>query len=281
MASIGKTNQLTVVKEVPFGVYLDGEDLGQILLPNAYVPENCKTGDKLDVFIYCDSEDELIATTKTPKAQVGEFAYLKAVSASHVGAFLDWGLSKDLFVPHSEQRAKMQEGQWYVVYIYRESQHVRIAATSKIEKFLGKYPPKYEIGAEVRLLVYEQTDLGYKAVINNSHQGLLYKDELFRNIHVGDALQGYIKKIREDNKIDLILEKPGFQKPDELQAQILDFLQQHKGFMALTDKSSAELIKKVFGVSKKKFKVALGGLYKQRIVRITDEGVHLVVVVQT
>jgi predicted RNA-binding protein (virulence factor B family) len=277
MAEIGKYNVLKVVKDLDFGLYLDGgEELGEILLPRRYVPVNCTTGDELEVFIYLDSEDRLIATTEMPEATVGEFAFLKAVEVGKIGAFIDWGLPKDLLVPFREQKAKIEKGKSYVVYVYLDDESGRIAASSKIEKYLDNLPPDYEEGQEVDLMIFDQSDIGYKAIINNAHSGMLYANEVFRNLRRGDKLKGYVKKVREDDKIDLILEKPGYEKVDAISQSILDKLKKANGFLDVTDKSPADEISNRFGISKKSFKKAIGALYKQRVIDIEAEGIRLV-----
>ena len=276
MAEIGKYNVLKVVKDLDFGLYLEGGELGEILLPRRYVPINCTVDDELEVFIYLDSEDRLIATTEMPEAEVGEFAYLKAVEVGKVGAFMDWGLPKDLLVPFREQKADIEKGRGYVVYVYLDDESKRIAASSKVEKFLDNIPPEYEEGQEVDLLIYHQSDLGYKAIINNTHSGMIYANEVFKKIRKGDKLKGYIKKVRSDDKIDLMLEKPGYEKVDSIAQSILDKLKDHQNFLKITDKSPADEISSMFGISKKTFKKAIGTLYKQRIISIDPDGIRYI-----
>ncbi len=277
MVEIGKYNVLKVVKDLDFGLYLDGgEELGEILLPRRYVPVNCTVDTELEVFIYLDSEDRLIATTEMPNAIVGEFAYLKAVSVGKIGAFLDWGLPKDLLVPFREQKANIEKDRSYVVYIYLDDESRRIAASSKIEKFLDNLPPNYEEGQEVELMIYHQSELGYKAIVNGTHTGMLYDNEVFRRLNKGEKVKGYIKKVREDDKIDLALEKPGYGKVDGIAQSILNVLKNSNGFLDITDKSPAEEISKRLGISKKNFKKAVGSLYKQRLINIENDGIRLV-----
>ncbi|MCT4647127.1 MAG: S1-like domain-containing RNA-binding protein [Carboxylicivirga sp.] len=273
---IGKYNTFRVIKEVDFGVYLDGGELGEILLPIRYVPPGLKPDDELEVFIYLDSEDRVIATTEEPYAIVGEFAYLQAVSVNKTGAFLDWGLMKDLMVPYREQAERMKEGQKYLVYVYLDDESKRIVATSKLNSALDNLMPEYEEGQEVELIVIGQTDLGYKVAVNNLHSGMLYHNELFKPIKIGDKCQGYIKKVREDDKLDISLEKPGYDKIDGLAGEILEKLKAKGGEMNVSDKSPADLIYKVFGTSKKNFKKAIGTLYKQRIIEIGKENIKLI-----
>ncbi|GAF03890.1 CvfB family protein [Saccharicrinis fermentans] len=278
MTEIGKYNVLRVVKDLDFGLYLDGgEDLGEILLPRRYVPVNCSVDDELEVFIYLDSEDRLIATTEMPEATVGEFAFLEAVSVGKVGAFLDWGLPKDLLVPFREQKMDMEKGKKYVVYIYLDDESRRIAASSKIEKFLDNLPPEYAEGQEVDLMIFHQSELGYKAIVNGTHTGMLYDNEVFRNLKRGDKMKGFIKKVREDDKIDLVLEKPGYGKVDGIAQSLLSRLEKANGFMDMTDKSPADEINRRLGISKKNFKKAVGALYKQKMIAIEEDGIRLLI----
>lgn len=275
MAEIGKINSLRVVKEVDFGLYLDGGEHGEILLPKRYVPENTKPEDIIDVFIYLDSDDRIIATTETPYIKIGEFANLKVVAVRPIGAFLDWGLMKDLFVPFREQKMKMEEGKSYVVTVYLDHETKRLVASAKIEKFLDNLPPAYQPGEEVDLLIASETDLGYNAIINNSHLGVLYKNEVFKPLYRGDRMKGYIKKVREDEKIDLILQKPGYGKVDDISMQIIEVLKKNNGYMPVTDKTDPETIYELFGVSKKTYKKAIGSLFKFRLIDIEDKGIRL------
>lgn len=275
MAQIGKINQLEVLKELDFGIYLDGGELGEILMPKRYVPEGTMLGDYLEAFIYLDSEDRLIATTEKPLAQVEEFALLEVVSVAQVGAFLNWGLPKDLFVPFREQRKPMEVGEKYLVYVYLDTNTKRIAASSKIESYLDNIPVDYDENEEVDLIVIGETDLGYNAIIDNSHIGILYKNEVFQELNAGDRVQGYIKKIRPDGKIDLRLDKVGYEKIVGLADQIIDKLKQNNGFLPFTDKSSPEEIYRAFKVSKKNFKAAIGALYKQRLIVLEEKGIRI------
>ncbi len=275
MAEIGKWNKLNVLKELDFGIYLDGGDQGEILMPMRYVPEGCKIGDTIDAFIYLDSEDRIIATTEKPFAQVGDFALLEVVSVSSVGAFLYWGLMKDLFVPFREQKQKMEEGNSYVVYIFLDEQSGRLMGSAKVENFLDKTAPDFTEGQEVDLIIYTQTDIGYKAIINNTHTGVIFDTDVFRTLHRGEHTKGYIKKIREDLKIDLLLDKPGYEKVDEISKKILDKLKEENGFIPLSDKSPAEAIYDIFGISKKNYKKAIGALYKARMITLEENGIRL------
>jgi predicted RNA-binding protein (virulence factor B family) len=276
MIDIGKFNNLTIVKELDFGIYLDGGDQGEILMPRRYVPENCKPGETINAFIYFDSEDRIIATTEEPYATVGEFAMLKVISVNAVGAFLDWGLSKDLLVPFREQKVSMEEGKSYIVYIYVDYESKRIAASAKLDKHLDLLPPDYSVGQEVDILITNITDIGYKAIINNLHWGILYKNEVFKTLNKGQKTKAYIKKVREDEKIDLSLLKTGYDKVIDIKDLILNKLKNQGGFIAITDKSPAEEIYTLFGVSKKTYKQAIGALYKLRKIELEQNGIKLI-----
>lgn len=275
MIKIGDYNTLKVVKEVDFGIYLDGGEEGEILMPSKYVPEGTKPDDEIEAFIYSDSEDRLIATTEKPFAKVNEFALLKVKAVNKFGAFLDWGILKDLLVPFREQKADMIEGYSYIVYIYLDEKTNRLAASAKINKFLKTETPAYEINDKVNILIESKTDIGYKAIIENEYSGLLYENEVFKNIKKGDRLKAFVKKIRDDDKIDLALQKSGYDQIDGISETILQILKDNKGFVAANDKSSPEMIKSLFGISKKSFKKAIGSLYKQRLISFKDDGIKL------
>ncbi|AUI48942.1 GntR family transcriptional regulator [Bacteroides fragilis] len=273
---LGKFNQLEVVKQVDFGMYLDGGEEGEILLPTRYVPEDCKVGDWLNVFLYLDNEERLIATTLTPLVQVGEFVCLEVSWVNQFGAFLNWGLMKDLFVPFSEQKMKMQVGNKYVIHAYIDDESFRIVASAKVDRYLSKEKAPYQPGEEVNILIWQKTDLGFKAIIENMYSGLLYDSEIFQTLHTGDTLKAYIKQVREDGKIDLILQKPGFEKVDDFSKTLYRYIADHGGRIGLNDKSPAEEIYDVFGVSKKTFKKAVGDLYKKRLILLHEDGIELV-----
>ena len=275
MAEIGVFNNLRVIKEVDFGVYLDGGEHEEILLPRRYVPEDCKVDDNIKVFIYLDSEDRFIATTETPYAMVGDFALLKVVAVEPVGAFLDWGLLKDLLVPYSEQSATMEIDKSYIVRIYVDKQTNRIAATTRLDRYLDNEPGNFQAGQEVELLICNQTDIGYKAIINSTHWGVLYSNEVFQPLKSGQKTKGYIKKVRNDNKIDLSLHKPGYERVDDITDTIINVLKEQGGFISVTDKSSPETINKLFGVSKKTYKKAIGAIYRKKLITIEDDGIRL------
>jgi len=276
MVNIGQINTLVVVKKVDFGVYVDGNELGEILLPERYVPSGCKLGDELDVFIYLDSEDLLIATTQIPKAMVGECAYLKVIEVNAVGAFLDWGLPKDLLVPYGEQQKPMEVGQSYVVKLYIDEASDRIAASSRLNKFVVDTSPYFKPQQLVELLICERTELGYKAVVNQAVIGLLFNSDVVKPVSYGDRLQGYVKQVREDNKLDLCMKLVTREALDALSQEILTFIEAEGGVTTLTDKSAPEDIAKQFGVSKSSYKKALGKLYQKRIVLIEKKTVSLV-----
>ena len=275
MIEIGKVNPLRVVKFVDFGIYLDGTPYGEILMPTRYVPEGTKVGEVLDAFIYLDSEDRLIATTERPLAMVGEFACLNVVGVSAAGAFLDWGLPKDLFVPFREQRQKLEIGKKYPVYIYLDETTNRIVASAKPEKFLDRRPIELRYGDEVDVMILGESELGFKAMINGTHTGMLYRSEVFQTLEPGAELKAFVKNIRPDRKIDLILQKPGYEKVGDISDQIVAYLQKHNGFAPLTDKTSAETIYEAFQVSKKTFKKAIGALYREKVIEILPEGIQL------
>jgi hypothetical protein len=275
MTKIGRFNNLKVLKIVSIGCYLDGGEHGEILLPRRYVPINTKEDDILDVFIYFDSEDRIIATTEKPKLVLGELAQLQVVSITNSGAFLDWGLPKDLFVPFREQKMKMEVGKWYIVALYIDHETNRLAASAKIDKFLDNIPPDYSVGQEVDLMIYNQSELGYNAIINHAHWGVLYENEVFRHLSPGKQIKGYIKKIREDDKIDLVLQKSGYEKVDDISKSILDKLEKNNGFLRLTDKSEPNEIYNLLGISKKVFKKAIGSLYKSRLITLENDGIRL------
>lgn len=272
---LGRYNQLEVVKEVDFGVYLNGDEDGEILLPQRYVPEGCKPGDVLNVFIYLDMDERLVATTLEPYVQVGEFACLEVAWVNQFGAFLNWGLMKDLFVPFREQKAKMQKGGKYVVHVHLDEESYRIVASAKVERYLSKDTPGYRHGEEVNVLVWQKTDLGFKVIVDNKYSGMLYHNEIFQSLEVGMCLQAYVKRVREDGKIDLELQQGGAKKVDDFSEQLLQYIKDNGGSTPMNDKTDAELIYNTFGVSKKTFKKAVGDLYKKRLIVLEPEGIRL------
>jgi hypothetical protein len=276
MANIGKYNDLAVVAFTDNGAYLDAGDLGEVLLPNKYVPENTAEEDIVSVFLYLDSADRLVATTETPKAQVDEFASLKVVQVNKIGAFLDWGLKKDLLVPFNQQHTKMEVGKYYLVRIYLDTRTERIVASSKLDKFIDIYPADYSEGEQVDLVIATKTDLGFKAIINNQHWGLLYDNEIFQPLRTGKKVTGYIKKIRDDGRIDLILSRGGKAKVTDFKDKLIAMLAKNNGRLALHDKSSPELIKRTLGVSKKTFKSTVGNLLKEGKISLSSKGIELI-----
>ena len=276
MVKLGQYNTLKVLKFVDFGLYLDGGDGLEILMPKRYMPANAAEGDELQVFVYQDAEARLIATNEHPYATVGQFANLRINSVNATGAFADWGTSKELLIPHREQAIKMEEGHRYIIYIYIDEISGRIAGTSKLDKHLGNVPPTYEDGDEVDAIIWKRTPLGYKAIINHQHVGLLYNNQIFQELHIGERLRAWVKGIREDDKIDLSLQPIGYrQMIDPAEATILKALHLHDGFMPLTDHSTPELISFELQMSKKTFKKAIGALYKQKRILIRPDGIQL------
>ena len=272
---LGKFNILQVVKEVEFGMYLDGGEDGEILLPLRYVPEGCQPGDELNVFIYLDNEERLVATTLTPLVQIGEFACLEVAWVNEYGAFLNWGLMKDLFVPFSEQKMKMQVGRKYVIHAHLDDESYRIVASAKVERYLSKDRPEYASGDEVNILIWQKTDLGFKAIIDNKYSGLLYENEIFSTLQTGMEMKAFVKQVREDGKVDLILQKPGFEKIDDFSKTLLNYIRENDGRIRLNDKSPAEDIYATFGVSKKTFKKGVGDLYKKHLITLHEDGITL------
>lgn len=272
---LGKYNNLEIIKEVDFGVYLDGGEAGEILMPTKYVPENHKPGDVVKAFVYLDNSERLIATTEKAAAQVGDFAYLEVAWTNKYGAFLSWGVLKDIFVPFREQKIKMEKGKKYIVYIYIDKETYRIVASAKIDKFISDEKPEYQSGEEVDIMIWQKTDLGIKAIVDNKYQGLIYQNETFRSLKTGDRTKAYIKQVRSDGKIDLMLQKPGFEFAEDFSKNILDYLKANNGFSEFNDKSSAEDIYSTFGVSKNVFKKAIGHLYKNHLITISEKGIKL------
>ena len=264
---------MRVVRLVDFGAYLgdpDDEKSAEILLPARYMPEDLRPGDTIDVFVYRDNENRPIATTDEPYATVGEFAYMQVNQVNDIGAFLDWGLVKELLVPFSEQKAKMRPGGIYLVYVYLDDATQRIVASAKIEKFLGNVFPEYKIGQRVRALVYQHTDIGYKAIVDNLHQGLLYENELFRPVELEETVEAYVKRVRPDGKLDLTLSSSTRDRVDEISDRIIEYLRKSDA-SEVSDHLSPEEIRKLFGCSKKDFKKAVGMLYRSHAVSIGSE----------
>ena len=275
IVKLGQYNTLPVIKKVDFGYYLDGNKYGDILLPRKSAEKNTAVGDLIEVFIYLDSEDRIVATSLKPKALVGECAYLKVVEVNRIGAFMDWGLPKDLLVPFNQQQKPMLKGYSYTVYLYVDELTERIAASSRLEEFLTDKPNQLSAGQAVDLMIYGKSDLGFKAVIDGRYLGQLYQNEVFRPLHYGECLRGYIKKIRTDGKIDLNLQKAAHLARDRLVELILQHLDENNGVSTLTDKSPPNDIYQAFGVSKSTYKKALGLLYKNRQIIIEKHQISL------
>ena len=275
MIELGRHNRLRIIKRADIGIFLDGGEFGEILLPRKYVQDSMQVGDDVEVFLYNDSEDRIIATTLKPKAQVGKCAYLKVVGTSKFGAFLDWGLPKDLLVPYSEQQNPMQKGYSYTVYLFVDEKTQRIAASTKLEKHLSVDVSGFKPLQEVDLLIYGKSDLGFKAVINGTHLGQLFEGETFQRLHFGEKLKGYIRQVRADGKIDLMLQLPSELTRNNLGEAIIEHLRQNDGVSTLTDKSPPDDVYRTFGVSKASYKKALGQLYKQRRIVIDKQQITL------
>ena len=276
MLNIGNYNTLKIIKILSFGAYLDGGEGKEILLPTRYVPDGAQVGDEVKVFIYHDNEGRLIATTLHPNAVVGEFAFMQVKSVNTTGAFLDWGLMKDLLVPYKEQKLTMREGKWYLVYVRLDHVTGRVMASARIEKFLNNIPPKYEFNQEVSLLVADDTEIGYKVIVNNLHWGMVYHNQVFQRLEKGEHLKGYVKEIREDDKLDISLTPLGYQKVDGIAQTILQALQMQNGFLPVHDKSDPEVIYSLFRCSKKAFKQAIGALYRQHRIALEPDGIRLI-----
>lgn len=276
MIEIGNRYELTVTTRLEFGFYLDAKNLGEILLPRKLAPKDLSEGDTVSVFLYLDSEDRPVATTQQPKACVGEFAYLSVVDSTDVGAFLDWGLDKDLLVPFAEQHRPMEVGRSYLVYIYLDRLDGRITASSKIDNFLDDNKPhNFKPKQPVKLIIANSTKLGFKAIVNHSYWGLLYKNEVHQRLSFGQSVDGFIKSVRPDGRIDLSLQG-GKETRDKYTKTILNHLKYNKGYSPLNDKSDPELIADQLGMSKKAFKKTIGGLYKNRVIRIEKDGIYLI-----
>lgn len=275
MVNVGAYNTLRVVKEVDFGVYLDG-DGEEILLPKRYVPEDLKPDDEINVFIYHDNDGRLIATTDKPLGVVGEIVMLEVVDAGPSGAFLKWGIMKDVFIPIANQENRMRRGDKRLVRLYIDERTGRVTATEKIDKFISNYDLTVKEHDAVDILVYQRTDIGYKVIINSKHLGVLHYNEVFKELEIGDKVKGFIKQIREYNKIDVALGTKGYAKVPEEEEKIISMLQNNDGYLPYNDKSEPEAIYAFFGMSKKTFKMTLGALYKKRLITFTQTGTKLV-----
>jgi hypothetical protein len=276
MIEQGKFIKLGIVKRSTFGLFLGDEDGEEVLLPNKYCTDSMKPGLDVEVFIYRDSEDRKVATTLTPKILFNEFALLKVTAIAKVGAFMDWGLEKDLMVPFREQPQNMEEGRWYIVYLDLDQKSDRLFASNRVERHLQNDKLSVAEGDEVSLLVWQKTDLGYTVIINHAHKGLVFENEIFQDLNVGEKLKGYVKKVRDDNKIDISLQAIGYLKFNDANSELIfSALVENQGFLPLTDKSSPEAIYSQFGISKKAFKKSIGALYKQKKILIETSGIRL------
>ena len=273
---LGDYNKLIVVKTVDFGLYLDGGKAGEILLPSRYIPEGTQIGDELEVFIYLDQEERIIATTETPICKVGDFAYLEVKWVNEYGAFLGWGLMKDLFCPFREQKKKMELGESYIVHVHIDEESYRIVASAKVDRYLSKEPCPYKHGEEVDLLVWQKTEFGFKVIIDNKYPGLIYSDQVFSYVHTGDRMKGFVNTVRPDGKIDVSLQRTGRQQTLDFSDTLLNYIKENNGVCPFGDKSEAEDIYREFQVSKKVFKKAVGDLYKKKLITISPLELKLV-----
>ena len=263
------------MKRVDFGLYLDGGQEGEILLPKRYVPQGVNVGDEIEVFLYLDQDERLVATTETPLAKVGDFAFLEVAWVNEYGAFLKWGLMKDLFCPFREQKMRMEQGRSYIVHVHIDEESYRIVASAKVERYLAQGRPEVKRYSKADLLVWQKTDLGFKVIVNNRYAGLVYDDQVFCPLHTGDRVEGYIDNIRLDGKLDITLQPTGRRQTLDFADTLLQYLQEHGGTCPFGDKSEAEDIKRVFHVSKKVFKRAVGDLYKKHLISIADLHIQL------
>ncbi|MGY0392593.1 CvfB family protein [Bizionia sp. KMM 8389] len=275
MIKIGEFNTLEIIRETEPGLFLEDNEGNEVLLPNRYVPESFKIWEKIDVFVYLDNEERLVAVTDKPYIQRGDFALLRCNAVTEFGAFLDWGMVKELFCPFKEQAFKMKKGGWYLVYCFLDEESNRLVASSKTNQFLDNKELTVEPFEEVDLIVSHPSDMGMNVIINKKHLGLIFNDDIFQDLSVGDRLKGYVKKIRHDNKIDIVLGKVGYRSIEPNADAIMKALQDHGGYLDLNDKSDPEAIKSVLQMSKKSFKKAIGTLYKQKLIEIKEDGIYL------
>lgn len=275
MVELGRRTRLHIIKSSDYGLFLDGENMGEILLPRRYVTPEMTVGQSIEVMIFLDGEERVVATTEVPVAELNEFAYLKVNSVERVGAFMDWGVSKDLFVPFAEQRVKMEPGRKYIVFIYLDPLTERLVGSSKLEKFFDKNVETLQKGQAVEMIVWHATPLGYKVIVNRKYEGLVFKNEVFKTIRTGETLQGYIKNIRPDGKLDISLDSQGYTKVDKHSKLILEIIKKAGGRLPYNDKTDPEVIYSIFGFSKKVFKMSLGKLYKEKLININEDGISL------
>ena len=274
---IGRFHELEILRLTSVGLFLGDETGEDVLLPNKYCPEQYEIGDKLEVYVYRDYDERKIATNIIPKIFLHEFALLECAAVSEFGAFMDWGLEKHLMVPFKEQRQKLQEGRWYVIYLALDEKTDRLYGSNRLDKFLSNEELTVAANDEVELVVMSQSPLGYTVIVNHAHKGLVYENEVFQELHIGDVLKGYVKEIREDNKIDISLQPIGYKNAKDVNCELIyEELRVHNGFLPLTDKSSPEQISDYFGISKKAFKKAIGALYKERKIELSEKGISLV-----
>tara|TARA_R110002012_G_scaffold322023_1_gene553797 strand:- start:37126 stop:37956 length:831 start_codon:yes stop_codon:yes gene_type:complete len=276
MIKIGEYNTLEILRETEPGLFLEDADGNEVLLPNRYVPKEFKIWDKLDVFVYLDNEERLVAVTDKPYIQRGEFALLRCNAVTEHGAFLDWGMVKELFCPFREQAYSMKKGGWYLVYCFLDDESNRLVASSKTNQFLDNKELTVEAFQEVDLIVSHPSDIGMNVIVNKTHQGLIFNDDIFQDLSIGDRLKGYVKKIRPDNKLDIGLGKMGYRSIEPNADLIMKELEDHGGYLNLTDKSDPEAIKNTLQMSKKSFKKAVGTLYRKKLIEIKDDGIYLV-----
>ncbi len=274
MLKLGQDNQLKIMRETSVGLFLSDEEGNEVLLPNKYVYEDFKVGDLVDVFVYRDSNERLISTTLIPKIKLNQFAYLRAKQKTQFGMFMDWGLEKDLLIPFRQQGSDMEVGKWYVVHLYLDEETDRLVGSTRVNQFIKEDIDLAE-NQEVEILLTGKTDLGWNAIINHRYRGLVYYNEIFEELKAGDTRIAFVKKVREDGKVDLSLRKLGYSGIEPMAVKIIDTLMQYQGFIPINDKSEPEDINTMFGISKKSFKKAIGSLYKQHIIRIEDDGIYL------
>lgn len=276
MIHVGQHNTLKVLRHTSVGLYLGDDEGEDILLPTKYIPDGVEIDDDINVFVYRDSEDRKIATTLEPKVLLNQYALLEVKSMSKLGAFLDWGLEKDLMVPFAEQKVDMKEGRWYVVFLCLDDKTDRLYGSSRIDKHLSKEAPELEPGQEVDCLVYHHSELGYSCIVNQKYSGLLYDNEVFQRLYSGQEIKAFVKQVRPDHKIDLSLQVQGYEKANvSNEEKIIEALQQNKGTLPYGDKTNPEVIYEIFGMSKKAFKKAIGGLYRERKILITEDAIQL------
>ncbi|WP_340198777.1 S1 RNA-binding domain-containing protein [Ascidiimonas sp. W6] len=277
MIEIGQYNTLEILRDTDPGLFLGDDEDNDVLLPNKYVPKDFEIGSKITVFCYLDHMERLVATTLKPAVMKNSFALLKAIEVNEIGAFMDWGLEKHLFVPFREQAARMIAGKWYLIYCYVDEKTNRLVGSSKTDRFIDNDSLSIEKYEEVEIIVSRHTDLGAEVIINNKHKGLIYKDELFEPVHLGQRLKGIVKKIREDNKVDITLRQIGYKNIEPNSQRILEALKMSDGFIALHDKSDPNEIRRHLKMSKKDFKKAIGSLYKERLIDILPDGIRVLI----